>query len=359
MDEIPELVEIAEIIDSSESKVNDTDKAFTSKVPITIITGKTTLLNYILTNQHGKRIAVILNEFGESSGIEKSLSINQDGDSFEEWLELQNGCLCCSIKDNGVKAIENLMQKKGKFDYILLETTGLADPGPIASMFWLDDDLGSDIYLDGIVTLVDAKYILQYISEKRADGSINEAVRVPLDFILDIHAFDFKQSPVSQLVSPQTLNEDDAENGHGHNHDHIEEVINNHDHIEEEVKTICLTEFPSPTIDLTKIEQWIQCLLWEKIVPTYDTTSCQTNPQITILRLKSILTPNHDIKSRVVVQGVQELYDLQYIPSDRSGLDESESAGNKVMVKDKVVIIGRNLEYMKLKNSLWNWMGWI
>ncbi|CAG8806835.1 2276_t:CDS:2, partial [Racocetra fulgida] len=147
----------------------------------------------------------------------------------------------------------------------------------------------------------------------------------PLDFILDIHAFDFKQSPVSQLVSPQTLNEDDAENGHGHNHDHIDE----------EVKTICLTEFPSPTIDLTKIEQWIQCLLWEKIVPTYDTTSCQTNPQITILRLKSILTPNHDLKSRVVVQGVQELYDLQYIPSDISDLDESESTGNKVMVKDK------------------------
>ncbi|CAG8634602.1 21440_t:CDS:10 [Cetraspora pellucida] len=398
MDEIPELVEIVEIIDSSESKVNDIDKALNSKVPITIITGflgsgKTTLLNYILSNQHGKRIAVILNEFGESSGIEKSLSINQDGDSFEEWLELQNGCLCCSIKDNGVKAIENLMQKKGKFDYILLETTGLADPGPIASMFWLDDDLGSDIYLDGIVTLVDAKYILQYISEKKADGSINEAVRqiaisdriiinkmdlvlpsvidsiqsqirtvnsiadiintersrVPLDFILDIHAFDFKQSPFSLLASSQTLDEDDTENGHGHNHDHIEE----------EVKTICLTEFPSPTLDLTKIEQWIQCLLWEKIVPTYDTTPCQTNPQITILRLKSILTPNHDIKSRVVVQGVQELYDLQYIPNDMSDLDESESVCKNAMVKDKIVIIGRNLEYMKLKNSLWNWMGWI
>ncbi|KAF0378922.1 COBW domain-containing protein 2 [Gigaspora margarita] len=392
MDEIPELVEIAEIIDSSESKVKDTDKTLSSKVPITIITGflgsgKSTLLNYILTNQHGKRIAVILNEFGESSGIEKALSINQDGDSFEEWLELQNGCLCCSIKDNGVKAIENLMQKKGKFDYILLETTGLADPGPIASMFWLDDDLGSDVYLDGIVTLVDAKYILQYISEKKADGSINEAVRqiaisdriiinktdlvspsvidsiqgqisainsianiidtersrVPLDFILDIHAFDIKHPP--DFVSSQTLNEDGTDNGHDHNHHHIEE----------EVKTICLTEFPSTTLDLTKIEQWIQSLLWEKMIPTNITTSCQSNPQITILRLKGIITPNHDIKSRVVVQGVQELYDLQYIPSNIN----DENAEKKEMIKDKIVIIGRNLEYMKLRNSLWNWMGWV
>ncbi|CAG8698768.1 8595_t:CDS:2 [Dentiscutata erythropus] len=348
MDEIPELVEIAETIDSSESKVKNTDKALNSKVPITIITGflgsgKTTLLNYILTKQHGKRIAVILNEFGESIGIEKALSINQDGDSFEEWLELQNGCLCCSVKDNGVKAIEDLMQKKGKFDYILLETTGLADPGPIVSMFWLDDDLGSDIYLDGIVTLVDAKYILQYISEKKANDSINEAVRVPLDFILDIHAFDLKQPPT--FVSSQTLNKDSTE----HDHDH------NHHHIEEEVKTICLTEFPSPTLDLTKVEQWIQSLLWEKMIPTNNnTTSDQSNPQITILRLKGILTPNHDIKSRVVVQGVQELYDLQYIPSDIN-----ESVEKKGVIKDKIVIIGKNLEYMKLRNSLWNWMNWI
>ncbi|ERE77339.1 COBW domain-containing protein 1 [Cricetulus griseus] len=91
--------------------------------------GKTTLLNYILTEQHNRKIAVILNEFGEGSAVEKSLSISQGGELYEEWLELRNGCLCCSVKDNGLRAIENLMQKKGKFDYILLETTGLADPG--------------------------------------------------------------------------------------------------------------------------------------------------------------------------------------------------------------------------------------
>jgi G3E family GTPase len=73
-------------------------------------------------------------------------------------LRFRNGCLCCSVKDNGVKAIEKLMEKRGKFDYILLETTGLADPGPIAAVFWLDTDLGADVMLDGIVTVVDAKY---------------------------------------------------------------------------------------------------------------------------------------------------------------------------------------------------------
>ncbi len=82
------------------------------------------MLNHVLNGDHGKRIAVILNEFGEGRIEEKSLSVGDKGDLFEEWLELRNGCLCCSVKDNGVKAIEDLMKKKGKFDYILLETTG-------------------------------------------------------------------------------------------------------------------------------------------------------------------------------------------------------------------------------------------
>ncbi|XP_072050817.1 uncharacterized protein [Amphiura filiformis] len=168
--------------DSSEDECPELVPVSTKKIPVTLITGflgagKTTLLNYIVTEQHNKKIAVILNEFGEGSAIEKSMSVGQSGELYEEWLELRNGCLCCSVKDNGVKAIENLMTKRGKFDYILLETTGLADPGPIASIFWLDDELGSDIYLDGIVTVVDAKYGLQHLEEVKPDGVVNEAVR--------------------------------------------------------------------------------------------------------------------------------------------------------------------------------------
>ncbi|XP_063452072.1 zinc-regulated GTPase metalloprotein activator 1A-like isoform X1 [Pan paniscus] len=176
-EDCPELVPIETTQSEEEEK-----SGLGAKIPVTIITGylgagKTTLLNYILTEQHSKRVAVILNEFGEGSALEKSLAVSQGGELYEEWLELRNGCLCCSVKDNGLRAIENLMQKKGKFDYILLETTGLADPGAVASMFWVDAELGSDIYLDGIITIVDSKYGLKHLTEEKPDGLINEATR--------------------------------------------------------------------------------------------------------------------------------------------------------------------------------------
>ena len=163
--------------------MTDSIEKLRTSVPVTLITGflgsgKTTLILKFLNNPHlGKRILVILNEFGESSGIDKSLSLGADGNVKEEWLELSNGCFCCSIKDMGVKAIENLLKKSSKFDYVLLETTGLADPGPIASMFWLDEALQSELYLDGIVTVVDAKFILKYLNEKKKDDQINEATK--------------------------------------------------------------------------------------------------------------------------------------------------------------------------------------
>ncbi|KAF5020986.1 hypothetical protein F66182_6967 [Fusarium sp. NRRL 66182] len=158
-----------ELVNTSTDDVGD---EITVKVPITIVTGylgagKTTLLNYILTAQHGKKIAVIMNEFGDSLDIEKSLTVNKGDEQVEEWLEVGNGCICCSVKDTGVNAIESLMSKKGAFDYILLETTGLADPGNLAPLFWVDDGLGSTIYLDGIVTLVDAKNILRSLDDPK------------------------------------------------------------------------------------------------------------------------------------------------------------------------------------------------
>ncbi|XP_054948196.1 zinc-regulated GTPase metalloprotein activator 1A-like isoform X8 [Pan paniscus] len=176
-EDCPELVPIETTQSEEEEK-----SGLGAKIPVTIITGylgagKTTLLNYILTEQHSKRVAVILNEFGEGSALEKSLAVSQGGELYEEWLELRNGCLCCSVKDSGLRAIENLMQKKGKFDYILLETTGLADPGAVASVFWVDAELGSDIYLDGIITIVDSKYGLKHLTEEKPDGLINEATR--------------------------------------------------------------------------------------------------------------------------------------------------------------------------------------
>lgn len=115
----------------------------------------------------GKEFAIPYGSANHRSAadIEKSLTVNKDGQQVEEWLELANGCICCSVKNSGVNAIESLMERSGAFDYILLETTGLADPGAIAPLFWLDEGLGSTIYLDGIVTLVDAKNIERSLDE--------------------------------------------------------------------------------------------------------------------------------------------------------------------------------------------------
>ena len=104
-------------------------------------------------------------EFGNTADIEKSLTVAQDGQQAEEWIPLQNGCICCSVKDSGVAALESLVERQKNFDYILLETTGVADPGNIAPMFWMDEGLGSSIYLDGIVTVVDAKNILKSLDD--------------------------------------------------------------------------------------------------------------------------------------------------------------------------------------------------
>ncbi len=142
------------------------------KVPVTILTGflgagKTTLLNRILTEEHGKRIAVIENEYGEV-GIDQALVINAD----EEVFEMSNGCICCTVRGDLIRVLGNLMKRRDKFDYVLVETTGLADPGPVAQTFFMDDELRAEFSLDGIVTLVDAAHIEQQLG--RSDESTEQ-----------------------------------------------------------------------------------------------------------------------------------------------------------------------------------------
>ena len=133
------------------------------KVPVTILTGylgagKTTLLNKILSEEHGKRIAVIENEYGEV-GIDQGLVINAD----EEVFEMSNGCICCTVRGDLIRVLGNLMKRRDKFDYVLVETTGLADPGPVAQTFFMDDEIRDEFTLDGIVTLIDAAHIDQQL----------------------------------------------------------------------------------------------------------------------------------------------------------------------------------------------------
>ncbi|MAQ64618.1 cobalamin biosynthesis protein CobW [bacterium] len=142
------------------------------KVPVTILTGflgsgKTTLLNRILSEKHGKRIAVIENEYGEV-GIDQGLVIDVE----EEIFEMSNGCICCTVRGDLIRVLSNLMKRRDKFDYVLVETTGLADPGPVAQTFFMDDEISLEFKLDGIVTLVDAFHINQQLG--RSDESTEQ-----------------------------------------------------------------------------------------------------------------------------------------------------------------------------------------
>uniref|UniRef100_A0A8C5QF41 CobW C-terminal domain-containing protein n=1 Tax=Leptobrachium leishanense TaxID=445787 RepID=A0A8C5QF41_9ANUR len=315
-EDCPELVPLGAIQQTPQSEV---------KIPVTIITG------YL------------------GSAVEKSLSISQAGELYEEWLELRNGCLCCSVKDNGLKAIENLMQKKGRFDYILLETTGLADPGAVASMFWVDAELGSDIYLDGIVSVVDAKYALQHLTEEKPEGLINEAARqvaladviilnkkdlvsqqeleevqlavrsingvvkiletqrsrVDLREILDLHAFDgtFGGSLQHKLLTDTT-----------------------HPHLDKSIVTV--TFEVEGSVNEEKLNLFIQDLLWEKKMKD------RSGISMDVIRLKGLVSII-DKAQQVIVQGVHELYDLE--ETGISWLHSTERL-------NRMVFIGRHLD---------------
>ncbi|KAJ6910266.1 COBW domain-containing protein 1 [Populus alba x Populus x berolinensis] len=181
-DDAPLAVELEEIVpvkpSSSHSKQLQGEDV---PVGVTVITGylgsgKSTLVNHILNTQHGKRIAVILNEFGEEIGVERAMiNEGEDGALVEEWVELANGCVCCTVKHSLVQALEQLVQMKERLDHILLETTGLANPAPLASVLWLDDQLESAVKLDSIITVVDAKNLHYQLSELQNSSSFPEA----------------------------------------------------------------------------------------------------------------------------------------------------------------------------------------
>ncbi len=229
------------------------------KTPVTVLTGylgagKTTLLNRILSENHGQKYAVIVNEFGEI-GIDNDLIVGAD----EEVFEMNNGCVCCTVRGDLIRILSGLMKRKGKFDAIIVETTGLADPGPVAQTFFVDEEVKARTYLDSVTALVDAKHFEQalkdgreakeqiafadhiilnktdLVSEEKLDevearikglnplATIQRAQRsdVPIAALLNQHRFD--------LTKMESV-ENHSHDHHHHDHDHHDHHHHDHDH---------------------------------------------------------------------------------------------------------------------------------
>ncbi|OCT50927.1 COBW domain-containing protein 1 [Cladophialophora carrionii] len=388
-DEVPDLIE------SGENEINkasaySTGTSTLKKVPITIVTGylgagKTTLLNYILTAEHGKKIAVILNEFGNTADIEKSLTVNQGDRSSTEWIPLANGCICCSVKDSGVAALESLVERQKNFDYILLETTGVADPGNIAPMFWLDEGLGSSIYLDAIVTVVDAKNILRSLDEpapeevpdeeekkkkkkkKKKDAQHDHETPLLTTAHLQISHADTILLNKTDLVSDTELAAVQARissiNGLARiiltKHSHVDNlsgtILNldaystfpaatssrtampdfaskGHSHLDPTISTLTIPLPPFDPQKLPLLVGWLETILWDA-----DERQKGRSTRYEVHRTKGLVRCT-DGSSRVV-QGVREIFELIEVPPTA----DAEKAG----AEGKIVFIGRNVDLIR------------
>jgi G3E family GTPase len=330
--------------------------------------GKTTLLNRILTEDHGKKYAVIVNEFGEI-GIDNELIVGAD----EEVFEMNNGCVCCTVRGDLIRVVSGLMKRKGRFDAIIIETTGLADPGPVAQTFFVDDEVKAKAKLDSVTTVVDAKHILLRLSDSKvvreqiafadqivlnkADlvseddlkmiearlrrmnplAPIHRATRsdVPLSAILGRGGFD-----LDRIVSiePEFLNPAHGEHGHVHDehcgHDHHDHDHHGHDHHhadahgntearhDDDIKGVSLSM--TRPVDAQKVTKWLNDLLAEQ------------GPDI--LRAKGILDVKGEDK-RLVFQAVHMILE--------GDLQREWKPGEERL--SRMVFIGRNLDEAKLR----------
>lgn len=333
----------------------------TDKIPVTVLTGylgagKTTLLNRILSEEHGRKYAVIVNEFGEI-GIDNDLVVGAD----EEVFEMNNGCICCTVRGDLMRILADLMKRNGKFDAIIVETTGLADPAPVAQTFFVDENVGKKTKLDAVVTVTDAKWLNDRLKdapeaknqiafadvilinktdlvspdelseiEARIRG-INpyaklhrtQRAQIPLNEILERNAFDLDRILDIEPTFLEGKDHDHDHDHHHHDHDHDHHHDHDHDHHgglkhyhDEEMQSISLkTDKP---LDADKFFPWVEDLV-QKEGPN-------------ILRSKGILSFK-DEDRRFVFQGVHMILDGDH----QRPWKEDEKR------QSRIVFIGRNL----------------
>jgi G3E family GTPase len=305
---------------------SNSSQTMSQKIPVTVLTGylgagKTTLLNRILSENHGKKYAVIVNEFGEI-GIDNDLIIGAD----EEVFEMNNGCVCCTVRGDLVRILDGLMKRKGKFDAIIVETTGLADPAPVAQTFFVDEDVQKNARLDAVVTVADAKWLADRLKDapeaknqiafadvivlnktdlvSKAElaeveariRAINpyaklhrtERCKVELSDVLERGAFDLDRI---LEIEPDFLeagdDHDHDHHGHDHGHDHHHHGHGLKHYHDEEMQSLSLRS--DKPLDPTKFMPWLQDLV--------------ASEGQKILRSKGILA-FHDDDDRYVFQGV-------------------------------------------------------
>ncbi|GMM44806.1 hypothetical protein DAPK24_013810 [Pichia kluyveri] len=366
------------------------------RVPVTILTGylgsgKSTLLEQI-AKRGDRKLAVILNEFGDSIDIEKSLTVKDKNENeIEEWLDLGNGCLCCTVKDNGVAAIERLVAKKKGFDHIILETTGLADPGPITTMFWLDDGLLSNVYIDGVITVLDSKNIekcLDDIEDKDEehihhhehkegnldkDNHYNEQltvahVQIALADVILLNKIDTVnneeikriENRVKSINSNVPIYEtkfgdislDKILDLHAYEATDVNELVrtkntesNVHDH-RMGTKTFDFKKLSSLD-EFNNFEKFLQDLLWDDVIENRNENQINksnNDKEMEIHRVKGLIFINDSYK---VIQGVRKTYDV---------IDGVQDINEIELKCSRLVIIGKYIDSELIKKSFKNHM---